>query len=56
MSTITALSRSSANGFSIWVTSKISNVGQMIDIGPGLGTLSTMGARFSALGMSGLAL
>ena len=55
MSTITALSRSAANGFSQWKTSKISMVGQMIDIGPGLGTLSTMGQRFSSLGMSGLA-
>ena len=55
MSTITALSRSTANGFSQWKTSKISMVGQMIDIGPGLGTLSTMGQRFSSLGMSGLA-
>ncbi|EAJ5546999.1 flagellin, partial [Campylobacter upsaliensis] len=55
MSTITALSRSAANGFSQWKTSKISMVGQMVDIGPGLGTLSTMGQRFSSLGMSGLA-
>ena len=55
MSTITALSRSATNGFSQWKTSKISMVGQMIDIGPGLGTLSTMGQRFSSLGMSGLA-
>ncbi|SUX41202.1 flagellin [Campylobacter upsaliensis] len=55
MSTITALSRSVANGFSQWKTSKISMVGQMIDIGPGLGTLSAMGSRFSSLGMSGLA-
>ena len=55
MSTITALSRSAANGFTQWKTSKISMVGQMIDIGPGLGTLSTMGQRFSSLGMSGLA-
>ncbi|EAH7983573.1 flagellin [Campylobacter upsaliensis] len=55
MSTITALSRSAGNGFSQWKTSKISMVGQMVDIGPGLGTLSTMGQRFSSLGMSGLA-
>ncbi|EPS9403488.1 flagellin [Campylobacter upsaliensis] len=55
MSTITALSRSATNGFSQWKTSKISMVGQMVDIGPGLGTLSTMGQRFSSLGMSGLA-
>ncbi|ENE0596383.1 flagellin [Campylobacter upsaliensis] len=55
MSTITALSRSAANGFSQWKTSKISMIGQMVDIGPGLGTLSTMGQRFSSLGMSGLA-
>ena len=54
MSTITTLVHG-GSGFSIWKTTKISNVGQMIDIGPGLGTLSTMGARFSALGMSGLA-
>ncbi|WP_027304788.1 flagellin hook IN motif-containing protein, partial [Campylobacter upsaliensis] len=55
MSTITTLVHSNGSGFSKWVTTKISNVGQMIDIGPGLGTLSTMGARLSALGMSGLA-
>ncbi|EPS9496276.1 flagellin [Campylobacter upsaliensis] len=55
MSTITTLVNSAGSGFSQWVTSKISNVGQMIDIGPGLGTLSTMGQRFSSLGMSGLA-
>ncbi|EPB0947076.1 flagellin, partial [Campylobacter upsaliensis] len=55
MSTITTLVNGANSGFSMWVTSKISNVGQMIDIGPGLGTLSTMGQRFSSLGMSGLA-
>ncbi|EPS9496025.1 flagellin [Campylobacter upsaliensis] len=55
MSTITTLVNGAGSGFSQWVTSKISNVGQMIDIGPGLGTLSTMGQRFSSLGMSGLA-
>lgn len=52
MSTITALSRSAANGFSQWKTSKISLVGQMVDIGPGLGQLSTI--SFSAMGLSGL--
>ncbi|EAL53614.1 flagellin (fla1) [Campylobacter upsaliensis RM3195] len=55
MSTITTLVNSAGSGFSRWVTSKISMVGQMVDIGPGLGTLSTMGSRFSSLGMSGLA-
>lgn len=55
MSTITALNRGTNNGFSQWKTTKISMVGQMVDIGPGLGTLSTMGQRFSSLGMSGLA-
>lgn len=55
MSTITTLLHSAGSGFSRWVTSKISMVGQMVDIGPGLGTLSTMGSRFSSLGMSGLA-
>lgn len=55
MSTITTLLHSAGSGFSRWVTSKISMVGQMVDIGPGLGTLSTMGQRFSSLGMSGLA-
>ncbi|ENF1746176.1 flagellin [Campylobacter upsaliensis] len=54
-STITTLVNSAGSGFSQWVTSKLSNVGQMVDIGPGLGTLSTMGQRFSSLGMSGLA-
>ena len=55
MSTITTLLHDANSGFSKWVTTKISNVGQMVDIGPGLGTLSTMGQRFSSLGMSGLA-
>ncbi|EQB9114019.1 flagellin [Campylobacter upsaliensis] len=53
MSTITTLVNSAGSGFSQWVTSKISNVGQMVDIGPGLGQLSTI--QFSAVGMSGLA-
>ncbi|MDL0110892.1 flagellin, partial [Campylobacter felis] len=52
MSTITTLVNSAGSGFSKWVTSKISNVGQMVDIGPGLGTLTTI--AFSAKGMSGL--
>ena len=52
MSTITTLVNSGGSGFSQWVTSKISNVGQMIDIGPGLGKLTTM--SFTALGISGL--
>ncbi|EAJ0885615.1 flagellin [Campylobacter upsaliensis] len=52
MSTITTLVNSAGSGFSQWVTSKISNVGQMIDIGPGLGKLTTM--SFTALGISGL--
>ena len=52
MSTITTLVNSAGSGFSRWVTSKISNVGQMIDIGPGLGKLTTM--SFTALGISGL--
>ncbi|EGK7482703.1 flagellin [Campylobacter upsaliensis] len=52
MSTITTLVNSGGSGFSMWVTSKISNVGQMIDIGPGLGKLTTM--SFTALGISGL--
>ncbi|EAI2894239.1 flagellin [Campylobacter upsaliensis] len=51
-STITTLVNSAGSGFSQWVTSKISNVGQMIDIGPGLGKLTTM--SFTALGISGL--
>ncbi|EPW0563154.1 flagellin hook IN motif-containing protein, partial [Campylobacter upsaliensis] len=52
MSTITTLVNGAGSGFSQWVTSKISNVGQMIDIGPGLGKLTTM--SFTALGISGL--
>ncbi|EAJ2424041.1 flagellin [Campylobacter upsaliensis] len=52
MSTITTLVNGGGSGFSQWVTSKISNVGQMIDIGPGLGKLTTM--SFTALGISGL--
>ncbi|ELJ8894421.1 flagellin [Campylobacter upsaliensis] len=53
MSTITTLVNSAGSGFSQWVTSKISNVGQMVDIGPGLGQLSTI--QFSAVaGVSGL--
>ncbi|EGK7481659.1 flagellin [Campylobacter upsaliensis] len=52
MSTITTLVNSAGSGFSQWVTSKLSNVGQMIDIGPGLGKLTTM--SFTALGISGL--
>ncbi|WP_240811521.1 flagellin hook IN motif-containing protein, partial [Campylobacter helveticus] len=52
MSTITTLVNGTGSGFSQWVTSKISNVGQMVDIGPGLGQLSTM--SFSAVGLSGL--
>ena len=52
MSTITTLVNGAGSGFSQWVTSKISNVGQMIDIGPGLGQLTTM--SFTALGISGL--
>ncbi|TNB57914.1 flagellin [Campylobacter helveticus] len=52
MSTITTLVNGADSGFSQWVTSKISNVGQMVDIGPGLGQLSTM--SFSAVGLSGL--
>ncbi|EAL3908675.1 flagellin [Campylobacter upsaliensis] len=53
MSTITTLVNSAGSGFSMWVTSKISNVGQMVDIGPGLGQLSTI--QFSAVaGVSGL--
>ncbi|TNH34210.1 flagellin [Campylobacter helveticus] len=52
MSTITTLVNGAGSGFSQWVTSKISNVGQMVDIGPGLGQLSTM--SFSAVGLSGL--
>ncbi|EAL8902999.1 flagellin [Campylobacter upsaliensis] len=52
MSTITTLVNNAGSGFSQWVTSKISNVGQMIDIGPGLGKLTTM--SFTALGISGL--
>ncbi|EAJ0885885.1 flagellin [Campylobacter upsaliensis] len=51
-STITTLVNGVGSGFSQWVTSKISNVGQMIDIGPGLGKLTTM--SFTALGISGL--
>ncbi|EAL3927049.1 flagellin [Campylobacter upsaliensis] len=52
-STITTLVNSAGSGFSQWVTSKISNVGQMVDIGPGLGQLSTI--QFSAVaGVSGL--
>ncbi|EPV4930571.1 flagellin [Campylobacter upsaliensis] len=52
MSTITTLVNGAGSGFSQWVTSKLSNVGQMIDIGPGLGKLTTM--SFTALGISGL--
>ncbi|EPT0407938.1 flagellin [Campylobacter upsaliensis] len=52
MSTITTLVNSANSGFSMWVTSKLSNVGQMVDIGPGLGKLTTM--SFTALGISGL--
>ncbi|EAL8903442.1 flagellin [Campylobacter upsaliensis] len=52
MSTITTLVNNAGSGFSQWVTSKISNVGQMIDIGPGLGKLTTM--SFTALGIGGL--
>ncbi|EOE5701609.1 flagellin [Campylobacter upsaliensis] len=52
MSTITTLVNGANSGFSMWVTSKLSNVGQMIDIGPGLGKLTTM--SFTALGISGL--
>ncbi|EGX7216597.1 flagellin [Campylobacter upsaliensis] len=52
MSTITTLVNGANSGFSMWVTSKISNVGQMIDIGPGLGKLTTM--SFTALGINGL--
>ncbi|EPU7282517.1 flagellin [Campylobacter upsaliensis] len=52
MSTITTLVNGAGSGFSMWVTSKISNVGQMIDIGPGLGKLTTM--SFTAFGISGL--
>ncbi|EGK8068885.1 flagellin [Campylobacter upsaliensis] len=52
MSTITTLVNGAGSGFSQWVTSKFSNVGQMIDIGPGLGKLTTM--SFTALGISGL--
>ncbi|EDP6856460.1 flagellin [Campylobacter upsaliensis] len=52
MSTITTLVNSAGSGFSQWVTSKLSNVGQMVDIGPGLGKLTTM--SFTALGISGL--
>ncbi|EAL3919615.1 flagellin [Campylobacter upsaliensis] len=52
MSTITTLVNGANSGFSMWVTSKISNIGQMIDIGPGLGKLTTM--SFTALGISGL--
>ncbi|EOG9653066.1 flagellin, partial [Campylobacter upsaliensis] len=53
MSTITTLVNGGGSGFSIWKTTKISNVGQMIDIGPGLGQLSTI--QFSAVaGVSGL--
>ncbi|EAH6236590.1 flagellin [Campylobacter upsaliensis] len=52
MSTITTLVNGAGSGFSQWVTSKISNIGQMIDIGPGLGKLTTM--SFTALGISGL--
>ncbi|EAJ7398075.1 flagellin [Campylobacter upsaliensis] len=52
-STITTLVNSAGSGFSQWVTSKLSNVGQMVDIGPGLGQLSTI--QFSAVaGVSGL--
>ncbi|EAK2739008.1 flagellin [Campylobacter upsaliensis] len=51
-STITTLVNGANSGFSMWVTSKLSNVGQMIDIGPGLGKLTTM--SFTALGISGL--
>ncbi|QMU03417.1 flagellin [Campylobacter upsaliensis] len=52
-STITTLVNSANSGFSMWVTSKLSNVGQMVDIGPGLGQLSTI--QFSAVaGVSGL--
>ncbi|EAJ7401515.1 flagellin [Campylobacter upsaliensis] len=51
-STITTLVNSAGSGFSQWVTSKLSNVGQMVDIGPGLGKLTTM--SFTALGISGL--
>ncbi|EMI4815809.1 flagellin, partial [Campylobacter upsaliensis] len=52
MSTITTLVNSAGSGFSQWKTSKISLVGQMVDIGPGLGQLSTI--SFSAMGLSGL--
>ncbi|EAK0464473.1 flagellin, partial [Campylobacter upsaliensis] len=52
-STITTLVNGANSGFSQWVTSKLSNVGQMVDIGPGLGQLSTI--QFSAVaGVSGL--
>ena len=52
-STITTLVNNQGSGFSMWVTSKLSNVGQMVDIGPGLGQLSTI--QFSAVaGVSGL--
>ncbi|EHA5009187.1 flagellin [Campylobacter upsaliensis] len=52
-STITTLVNSAGSGFSQWITSKLSNVGQMVDIGPGLGQLSTI--QFSAVaGVSGL--
>ncbi|ENV1418621.1 flagellin [Campylobacter upsaliensis] len=52
-STITTLVNGANSGFSMWVTSKLSNVGQMVDIGPGLGQLSTI--QFSAVaGVSGL--
>ncbi|MDO4674766.1 flagellin hook IN motif-containing protein, partial [Campylobacter sp.] len=52
LSHLTHLSRSTANGMSNWKTSKISNVGLMVDIGPGLGSLSNMISRFSSLGVS----
>ncbi|EGK8047046.1 flagellin [Campylobacter upsaliensis] len=52
-STITTLLNGANSGFSMWVTTKLSNVGQMVDIGPGLGQLSTI--QFSAVaGVSGL--
>ncbi|EAH7701395.1 flagellin [Campylobacter upsaliensis] len=54
-STITTLVNGANSGFSMWVTSKLSNVGQMVDIGPGLGQLSTI--QFSAVaGVSGLSI
>ncbi|MCX2683736.1 flagellin, partial [Campylobacter sp. MIT 21-1685] len=52
LSHITTLVHSAGSGLSTFVTSRVSMIGQMIDIGPGLGQLSTLSLStkgFSAL-------